>query len=255
MDPAMKGWLIATVLMLKCAGLTLVLAMDLNLAGATVFMAGSFLLLWHHLYPRAQGLCDVVQDFIPAGREVWLTIDDGPDDSDTPQILDLLDQFDAKATFFMIGSKAAKRPDLVREVVARGHELGCHTFTHPLVDFWYAGRARVRRELDDSLQVLNRAGAKVRFFRPPAGIRNIFLRRCLIERNLTCIAWTIRSGDGTSKSLERVVGNVLFSVRPGAIILMHEGATVASAVRVEAIRRVLQGLQERGYACVVPKLA
>ncbi len=250
----MKSWFLTTTLLLKTSGLVLVVTTDHYLLGWSVFICGCLFALWHILHPRSQGMCDTVTDFAPHGRQVWLTIDDGPDPDDTPKILDLLDQFEAKATFFMIGERAARHPELVREVVARGHELGCHTYTHPLATFWYAGRDRVSRELDDSLAVLHDAGATVRLFRPPAGIRNMFLQHCLKQRNLTCVTWSVRSGDGTSKSLERVVQRVLQKIRPGAIILMHEGRTVASNVRVEAIRRVLIALDEMEFKCVVPTL-
>jgi peptidoglycan-N-acetylglucosamine deacetylase len=251
----MKWWLLFTLIGLKAVGAILVWGTDWKLVGGSVFFAGSLVVLWHHLAPRAQGLCDVIEGFVAEGRQVWLTIDDGPDVEDTPRILDLLDEYGAKATFFMIGEKAAGCPDLVRMVVTRGHGVGCHTFSHPLRNFWCAGRARVCREIDDSLMVLRDAGAQVWLYRSPAGIKNIFLRRCLRERNLACVAWSVRSGDGVSKSLDRVVRRVLREVRPGSILLMHEGINVAREVRVEGLRGVLRGLRERGFTCVVPGCA
>lgn len=250
----MKWWLLLTIIFLKVGGVGLLLATDWNLPGVAVFFVGSLVVVWHLFFPRAQGLCDVVEGFSAQGRQVWLTIDDGPDREDTPKILDLLDEHEAKATFFMIGKRAEACRDLVQKVVARGHEVGCHTYSHPLAGFWCAGRSRVWREVDNTLAVLGGAGASVRFYRSPAGIKNIFLRRCLQERNLRCVAWTVRSGDGVSKCLDSVVSRVLREVQPGSIILMHEGVTVAREVRVEGLRGVLQGLSERGFKCVLPPL-
>ncbi|MCC5835753.1 MAG: polysaccharide deacetylase family protein [Opitutales bacterium] len=250
----MKWWLIAVLFISKGSGIGMIAFADQMLLGWSLFILGSLVLLWHHFAPGAQGLCDVVNSFVPDGRQVWLTIDDGPDCDDTPKILDLLDQFGAKATFFMIGERAERYPELVREVLARGHELGCHTFSHPLAYFWCARRAQVCRELDDNLAVLHAAGAKVRCFRSPAGIRNVFLRRCLKERHLDCIGWSLRSGDAIGGSLESVVQKVRAKVRPGSIILMHEGKTMSPSIRVEAFRRVLMDLRLQGFSCIVPTL-
>lgn len=249
----MKWWLITQCAVLKLLGLGLVFATSWDLLGWGIFFLGGGCVVAHHFLPRSQGLCDVVTGFIPEGQQVWLTIDDGPHPEDTPRILDLLDQWGAKATFFMIGERAALYPELVKAVLARGHSVGTHTQTHPLKDFWCAGRARVERELDDSLQVLQAAGGEVRLYRSPVGIKNIFLRRSLQQKGLRCIAWTVRSGDGTGHSLETIVDRVSAQAQAGSIVLMHEGERVATAVRVLAIEAVLRKLYESGFQCVLPK--
>jgi len=248
----MKRALLFQLVSLKLAGLGLMLLTDYVLLGACVFLAGGLSVVVNLLYPRAQGLCDVVTGFRARGQEVWLTIDDGPDPEDTPRILDLLDAHGAKATFFMIGVRAERHPGLVREVLARGHAVGSHTHTHPLWSFWYAGRERVRRELDLSLAVLNQLGAQVQVFRSPVGIKNLFLKRILETRGLHCIAWSIRSGDGYSDKRETIIRRVLDQVRPGSIILMHEGTDVASGIRVEAMGAILEALSARQVRCVIP---
>jgi peptidoglycan/xylan/chitin deacetylase (PgdA/CDA1 family) len=85
------------------------------------------------------------------------------------------------------------------------------------------------------------------------GIKNFFLRRALRERGLECVAWTIRSGDALSDSVEAVVERVERELRPGAIILMHEGNRLDPGVRVAAIRGVLEMLDRQGYGCVLPE--
>ncbi|MGZ0654554.1 polysaccharide deacetylase family protein [Coraliomargarita sp. W4R53] len=248
----MKWWLILQVSVLKILGLLIVFETDLLLLGGGIFFSGGGLVLAHIFLPRAQGLCDVVSGFRPINKEVWLTIDDGPDPVDTPAILELLATHEATATFFMIGQQAKQSPDLVDQVLAGGHSIGTHTHTHPLKSYWAAGRSRVRHELDRSLSVLNRKGVAVRLYRSPVGIKNFFLRRALSVRGLHCIAWTIRSGDALSQSAETVITKVERELRPGAIILMHEGAQMDAAVRVEALRGVLEMLRAKGYRCIVP---
>src|SRR5882757_7713989 len=83
----------------------------------------------------------VVTRFATPRREVWLTIDDGPDPEDTPQLLTLLATHDAHATFFVIGERAAAHPALIRAITDAGHEVAHHTYTHPLRTFWYASPA------------------------------------------------------------------------------------------------------------------
>jgi peptidoglycan/xylan/chitin deacetylase (PgdA/CDA1 family) len=97
----------------------------------------------------------IVTRFRTSRREVWLTIDDGPDPQDTPKILDLLSKYQAHATFFLIGKRAAQHPELVREIIRQGHTLGNHTFTHPVASFWMAHSSRLGREIDHCGEVLS----------------------------------------------------------------------------------------------------
>jgi peptidoglycan/xylan/chitin deacetylase (PgdA/CDA1 family) len=226
----------------------------LTLAAALFFGAGG-LVVYHLLAPSATGVCHVCTRFRTARKDVWLTIDDGPDPDDTPRILDLLEAHGARATFFVIGERAARYPELVTEIVRRGHEVALHTHTHPLGTFWCAGPARVRRELDPPLRFFHALGIRPRFFRPPVGIKNLFLARELGARAVTCVAWTIRSGDCWGRDPDKIAARVLRRIQPGAIVLLHEGPSVPRAVRVHAIARVLEGLRAQGFACVVPSRA
>jgi peptidoglycan-N-acetylglucosamine deacetylase len=221
---------------------------------AAAFFFGPDLFLLDQLFvPSAQGLGRVYTRFATTRREVWLTIDDGPDEEDTPRILDLLDRHGARATFFVIGERVARHPELVSEILKRGHDVAHHTQTHPIYSFWCASPARVRREIGDGLETLRMAGATPRWFRPPVGTKNFFLHAALAARKLDCVSWSIRSRDAIARDPAPVVARVLKSARPGAIILMHEGAGVHPRVRVTAIAGVLQGLQSRGFACVLPQ--
>jgi peptidoglycan-N-acetylglucosamine deacetylase len=218
---------------------------------AAFFFVPDFFALYHLFAPSAQGFCRVFTRFKTDRPEIWLTIDDGPDDSDTPQILDLLDHHQARATFFLIGERAARFPDLVEEILRRGHEIGHHTQTHPVVSFWCASPSRVRAELDQGLASL--LPAQPRWFRSPVGIKNPFLAASLSARNLGCVGWTVRSHDSTGRDPSRIVSRVMHQVRPGAIVLMHEGPSLHAAVRVRALELLLSALATKGFACVVPE--
>ena len=213
-----------------------------------IFFSGGVLVIYHMLAPNAQGLVRVLSRFETDRREVWLTFDDGPDPDDTPRILDLLDQHHARATFFLIGERAVRHPELVAEIARRGHEIAHHTHTHPTAGFWCATPARVHRELDAVPPALTTA----RRFRAPVGIKPLSLGTALKQRGLTCIGWTIRSGDSFAHDPAAVAARVRKKIRPGAIILLHEGPSLAPAVRVQAITQVLTDLTADGYRCIIP---
>jgi peptidoglycan/xylan/chitin deacetylase (PgdA/CDA1 family) len=223
------------------------------LVAAILFFGPDLCLLYSLLTPSSQLLLRVWTRFEPAGPEVWLTIDDGPDERDTPRLLDLLDRHGARAAFFVIGERAARHPELVAEMLRRGHEVGHHTQTHPAGTFWCASPARLRAELDRGLAALAQGGARPRWFRAPVGIKNLFLGKALAQRGLSCVAWSLRTRDGVGRDPAAIAARALRRVRSGDIILMHEGEGVDPRVRVEAIALVLKGLDTQGLRCVIPK--
>jgi len=212
-----------------------------------------FLLAYHVFVPRAQGLGHMHRYFTTARREVWLTIDDGPDPEDTPRILELLANFRARATFFVIGKNAVGHPGLIWAIASAGHEVAHHTHTHPLATFWCASPARVDRELDATTEILQQSGVNPVRFRPPAGIRNLWLARALRRRGLTGIGWSARGLERWHTDPEAVAIRALRGLRPGSILLLHEGPRVPAAIRVAAIARVLEQLSKQGYQCVLPE--
>ena len=220
---------------------------------AVVFWFGPDLLLAYHMFsPHTQGLVRMHRRFTTVRREVWLTIDDGPDPEDTPRILELLAAQGAHATFFVIGENAARHPDLICAIAAAGHEVAHHTQTHPLASVWCAGPGRVARELDDGLEVLRPSGIRPMRFRPPAGIKNLWLASALRARGLTGVGWTSRGLERWGGDAAAVATRVMRGLKPGAILLLHEGPRVPAAIRVTAIRCVLERLREQGYRCIVP---
>ena len=223
-------------------------------AAAVWFFAPDPFVLYALFVPSAQGLVRVFTRFESDRRAVWLTIDDGPDEQDTPRILDLLDRHAARATFFVIGERAARSPQLVAEIVRRGHQIGHHTHTHPVGTFWCASGTRLAAELDRTLEMLQTLGIRPQIFRAPVGIKHLVLAHALAKRALHCVGWTLRSGDCRAHSPELLVAAMARRLRPGTIILLHEGPSVHESVRVRGIALLLEAIAARGLTCEIPEL-
>ncbi len=158
-----------------------------------------------------------------ARNEIALTIDDGPDPIVTPQVLDMLDRYAAQATFFCIGEKAARYPDLCREIVRRGHAVENHS-QHHRHHFSLMGTRRFTRELQTAQDTLTTiTGQRPLFFRAPAGLRNPFLDPVLTRLGLRLASWSARGFDTRIGDAGRVKNKLLCGLRAGAILLVHDG--------------------------------
>jgi peptidoglycan/xylan/chitin deacetylase (PgdA/CDA1 family) len=186
--------------------------------------------------------------------EVALTFDDGPNDTATPRLLEVLARHEVRATFFCMGKFGRQEPGLVREIVAAGHLLGNHTMTHPRLSLEPA--ARVRRELADCNSLLEDiAGTVVRYFRPPFGARRPVVLRLARELGLTPVMWNVTGydwepigADGILRNLERGVAR---NQRRGcgSNLLLHDGGYSAMGIpRVDTVRAVEQLLAKRSRA-------
>ncbi|MEP2774318.1 MAG: polysaccharide deacetylase family protein [Luteolibacter sp.] len=183
------------------------------------------------------------------GKGIWLTLDDGPDPETTPAVLDLLDAHGAKATFFLIGERAAKYPELVREIHRRGHGIGNHSWSHPRAIFWCLGPLRTWREISRCQQVLTEiTGEAPQWFRAPVGHYNFFVHPVLKQEGLGLLSWSSRGFDGGGLPLEDVKRRIRETADEGGIVLAHEGTPYA----VEVVADVLALAQERGWECVIP---
>lgn len=225
------------------------------LALAPIFLS-HLLLLYATLVPNCQWWGPVVRSFQTTEPEVWLTIDDGPSPAHTVAMLDLLDRFQARATFFVIGQSAEKYPHLLTEILSRGHEIANHTYTHPSATFWAASPARVAAEIDLCADLL-RTGPdrRARFFRAPAGLKNLFVHPELDQRQLSLVGWTVRGLDTVRRDPGLVAARILRAAKPGAIILLHEAHRVADdpEFNPRCLELTLSGLADLGYRCVIPR--
>lgn len=183
-----------------------------------------------------------------ARREIALTIDDGPDPLVTPQVLDILDRYAAQATFFCVGEKAARYPDLCREIVRRGHAVENHS-QHHRHHFSLLGPRGFLRELQAAQNTLSLiTGQHPVFFRAPAGLRNPFLDPVLARLGLTLASWSARGFDTRVGDAERVKTALLRELRAGAILLLHDGNAARSPRGTAVILDVLPAVLESAAA-------
>ena len=165
-----------------------------------------------------------------ARNEVCLNFDDGPDPEVTPRVLDLLDRHQARASFFCIGEKAAAFPELVREIARRGHSVENHSHCHPNA-FAFYGLARLRREVDAAqAAIAGLTGRAPEFFRAPAGFRSPLLDPVMAACGLHYVSWTRRGFDTVNSNADAVLQRLTRGLKPGDILLMHDGAPVVLAV-------------------------
>ena len=192
---------------------------------------------WAVLNPSCQWLGPVYRT--TADDEILITIDDGPDPHDTPLLLDLLDSHETKAIFFMIGEKVRAHPELAREVIRRGHEIGNHTLTHPAGSFWCAGPWRTRREIAGGQHAIAEVtGIKPRLFRAPVGHRNLFTHPIASALGLEVMAWSRRGYDAVEKDAGKVLARILPDLTNGDIVLLHEATPIAEPVLAGVLAKV-----------------
>ena len=219
--------------------------------GVPVLLASHLPFLWGTLVPTSALFSPVLVRLPTQEPVVLLTNDDGPS-QDTLEMLELLDAAGARATFFLVGERAAARPHLVREIVARGHGTGNHSATHPQAWFWALSPGRLRREVGDTQAILERtAGTRPRWFRAVVGMANPFVAAALRAHGLARVAWSARGYDGVDGDPARALARIERDLRPGAIVLLHEGAPHGR--NVELLALLLARLRDLGYRAVLPE--
>jgi peptidoglycan/xylan/chitin deacetylase (PgdA/CDA1 family) len=162
-------------------------------------------------------------------QEVAFTFDDGPNDPYTFQLLELLAQFEVRATFFLVGEYVRQRPEIARAVQQAGHLLGNHTMTHP--SLLWESPARVRQELAGCSAIIEDAtGAAVQYFRPPFGARRPDVLRTAVDLGLTPVMWNITAHDWDATDPVALAGRVQTALssnqrrRKGSNLLLHDGS-------------------------------
>ncbi len=175
-------------------------------------------------------------------KQIALTFDDGPDPKVTIQILETLNKYDAKATFFMLGSRVEYYPEIAKKVQEAGHELGNHTWNHP--DLTKAGVAKVRNEINETSSIIeNVTGQKVTAFRPPYGAVNKTVRS---QTNLPVVLWDVDTLDWKYRDPNQLLAHVKGATKDGSIILMHD----IHQSTADGLDAVLAYLQSEGYTFV-----
>ncbi|MHB1340600.1 MAG: polysaccharide deacetylase family protein [Coriobacteriia bacterium] len=184
------------------------------------------------------------------GMVVALTFDDGPWPKQTDALLKILAEYDVPATFFMVGDRVKKRPDLARHVANAGHLIGNHTYHHE--NLTEVPPARIRDEIAGTSRMISRAtGKRVTWFRPPMGRVDGRVYTELKRQKLRPVLWTVDPQDwrDTIKAAD-IERGVLSAVRPGSVILLHDGGGDQREM-LKALPKIIRGLRARGYDFVL----
>lgn len=182
---------------------------------------------------------------------VALTFDDGPSPERTLALLDLLDRHGVKATFFILGQKGEKHPEILRRMVEDGHLLGNHSWSHPR--FYFRSWDFTSQEVDRTNEVIRAAGQDaVTFMRPPYSSKFLILPLVLAQRNLTLVTGTYDppSEYGSPLDPEAVSREILENVRPGSIIYLHDGKDTEAKAFVLSVDLTIRKLKTQGWRFV-----
>jgi peptidoglycan-N-acetylglucosamine deacetylase len=258
-------WLhVAAALIALGVGMQAAITGGLTPAAAAVLALTAGVVVLDHVALSLAGLCprcsllgpNIIR--LPEAAQrlgmVSITLDDGPDPQVTPQVLDILRNAGATASFFLIGREAEQHPELVARMVAEGHSVENHSYAHSH-DFAFSGPRRFRAEIGHAQDTLARlAGEPPRFFRAPAGMRNPLLEPVLRSLGLPLTSWTRRGFDTVKRDpavvLKRLVGDDGDKLAAGDILLLHDGhaATAANGqpVVLEVLPQVLAACRRHG---------
>jgi peptidoglycan/xylan/chitin deacetylase (PgdA/CDA1 family) len=218
-----NGWLVAG----------LVAAYLLVMVYASYYIGSGF-------YVRA--ICS----FATTENEIALTFDDGPDNVQTPVILDLLKEAGFQASFFCIGKKIDENSIIVKRMIDEGHLIGNHSFNHSH-NFPMLSSAKIRAELMRTNEVIERhTGTKNYWFRPPFGVTNPMIYRGLKGMNLKVAGWNIRSLDTTNRNKEAVLERITSRLKKGDIVLLHD----TSANVIWVLKELIEYMKQNGYKSV-----
>ncbi|MEG4855135.1 polysaccharide deacetylase family protein [Microcoleus sp. B5-D4] len=180
-------------------------------------------------------------------KVVALTYDDGPYPPYTNQLLDILDRYQVKATFFEIGRNIEKHPEIVKMILARGDELANHSYSHK--DMMFKPREVLLSEIEKTDKLLQELGVKQDSisFRPPWGRRFVVLSYLVSQMHKKLIMWDVDSHDyEKTLTAEDIANRVIANVRSGSIVVMHDGGGDRSKT-VAATEMIVKDLQSKGY--------
>jgi peptidoglycan/xylan/chitin deacetylase (PgdA/CDA1 family) len=206
------------------------------------------------LFPGLRVYADLITRLPLGQRRVALTFDDGPHPETTRAVLRLLEARGAKATFFVVGRKAERYPDVLREIVAAGHALGLHGYRHDRLYSLRSSRyvlADIERS-QDAIEAI--CGVRPRLFRPPIGFVSHLTAIAVERAEVTLAGWSVRALDGLrGATAERVAARVLPRIEDGAIVMLHDAAEREDhlPVSIAVLPRVLDRVAELGLETVL----
>lgn len=180
--------------------------------------------------------------------KIALTFDDGPHPRVTPKILKILEKYGVKATFFVVGENVEYYPEVIESVVAAGHEIGNHTYSHPHIS--RLDEKTLAQEISKCDKAITDAvGVHSKLFRPPEGVIDNAVKVISSTNDYSVILWRVDTRDWAGTSADEIEKNVTKNVRSGDIILMHDYIS-KNCHTVEAVERIIPVLLKRGYKFV-----
>jgi peptidoglycan/xylan/chitin deacetylase (PgdA/CDA1 family) len=224
-----------------------------SVAGAALVSAG-----YQSMAPTGQWFGRAFCRGLRGSKQIALTFDDGPNDPHTLHLLDVLSKHNVHATFFLIGRYVHQRPDIAVEIAKRGHIIGNHTFTHPLLIF--ESPANIRREITQCRDAIHEAvGEHSNLFRPPWGGRRPGVFRLARNLGLQPVMWSITAYDWKTPSPEFIEQKVSPKINGGDVVLLHDGGHAAfgtdRSATIVAVDRLLTHYVAEGYEFVsIPKM-
>ncbi|MCK6256335.1 polysaccharide deacetylase family protein [Fictibacillus sp. KIGAM418] len=182
-------------------------------------------------------------------KEIALTFDDGPDNRYTPQILKILKEKGVKATFFVVGERAKKYPERLKQIDREGHAIGNHTWNHPNIT-QLTDQELEKTVQSTSTEIEKITGVKTNLFRPPFGEMNDHQLAMLNHRHYHSILWTADTKDWDGTSAKEIVSSVNKNASPGVIVLQHSYHESGKFETVKALPQIIDQLRAKGYKFV-----
>lgn len=177
-------------------------------------------------------------------KKVLLTFDDGPH-VNTVKVLEVLKKHDVKAVFFIIGKNIQGNEAILKQIVADGHQIGNHSFSHHnFIDVW--STKKVTQDFETCQKLIEQYQPQSKLFRPPYGVTNPNIAKALKQLNFQSIGWNVRSYDTSIKDVEKIKQRVLSQLKPGAIILLHDRLDFMP----ELLETLIPSIKEKGYGFV-----
>ena len=216
-----------------------------------IIVANHLILCFAVLFPKSKllGPNDTsLPDHAKRRNEIAITFDDGPDPEITPQVLDILDRYNAKASFFCIGKKVVEFPEIAKEIIKRGHCIENHSYHHPL-GFSFYGMSGLHKEVQTAQQEITRVtGYTPQYFRAPAGFRSPMLDPIMAKNQLRYVSWTRRALDGVKANIEGARARLLRNFSAGDILLLHDGTKARTSYGESVVLTVLPTILEAAAA-------
>ena len=207
----------------------------LGLVWLTLTIIGSFHIRWNYFLKAEHHNYQINENTIA------ITFDDGIHSEFTPKVLKILKQYDAKATFFLIGKQLEGQEEILKDIIQQGHTIGNHTYSHSN-NFGFLKTKEVVSDLKKTQAVVeDLVGLKMNLFRPAFGVTNPRIAKAVDSLELTTIGWSIRSLDTTKISKEKILNKITKNINKGDVVLLHD----TSQKTIEVLEQLLVFLENR----------